>query len=81
MIKYHYDVTTEDYDDEASLEEAIREHIDVYDLIDLLDGRSASWIFDHLDEEAKLELMEEAIKNEKDDWVVEFDDEEEEEDV
>lgn len=81
MTKYHYDVTAEVYDDEESLEEAIREHIDVCDLIDLIDGRSSTWIFDHLDEEAKLELMEEAIKNEKDDWVVEFDDEEEEEDV
>lgn len=81
MTKYHYDVTAEDYDDEASLEEAIREHIDPLDLLDLIDGRSSTWILDHLDEEAKLELMEEAIKNEKDDWVVEFDDEEEEEDV
>ena len=81
MIKYHYDVTAEDYDDEESLEEAIREHIDVCDLIDSLNGRSTSWIFEHLDEEAKLELFEEAVKNEKDDWVVEFDDEEEEDNV
>ena len=81
MIKYHYDVTAEDYDDEESLEEAIRDHIDVCDLIDLLDGRSASWIFGHLDEDAKMELIEEAVKNEKDDWVVEFDDEEEEDNV
>ena len=80
-MRYHYDITDEDYDNEEDLDDAIRKCIDVCDLIDLLDGRSASWILDHLDEEAKLELMEEAIKNEKDDWVVEFDDEEEEEDV
>ena len=81
MIKYHYDVPAEDYDDEESLEEAIRDHIDVDVLINLLDGRSAFWIFGHLDEDAKRELLEEAIKNEKDDWVVEFDDEEEEDNV
>lgn len=80
-MKYHYDITDEDYDNEEDLDDAIREHIDIVDLIDLLDGRSATWIFDHLNEEARMELFEEAVLNEKDDWVVEFDDEEDEENV
>lgn len=80
-MRYHYDITDEDYDNEEDLDEAIRGHIDIIDLIDLLDGRSASWIYDHLDEEAKMELFEEAVQNEKDDWVVEFDDEEDEKNV
>lgn len=80
-MKYHYDITDEDYDNEEDLDEAIRKHIDIVDLIDLLDGRSASWIYDHLDEEARTELFEEAVLNEKEDWVVEFDDEEDEDNV
>ena len=80
-MRYHYDITDEDYDNEEDLDDAIRKCIDVCDLIDLLDGRSASWIFDHLDEEARMELFEEAVQNEKDDWVVKFDDEEEEDNV
>lgn len=76
-MKYHYAITDEDYDNEEDLEEAIRGYIDVFELIDLLDGRSASWIFDHLNEEARMELFEEAIQNEKDDWVVEFEEDEE----